>query len=114
LYLSQDSILRQTGWLNSKKQGLPVDRNGDPVPWYTYAMIDFLRRRVSDEHRVFEYGGGYSTLWYAKRVESVVAVEDSEIWAENIRPNLPENGDIIYQSKKKSISLNLQSTARSI
>lgn len=96
-YFGTKNILREKGWFQSERRGVPVDYNGEPTPWYTYPMIDFLEPRLGGTLRVFEYGGGYSTLWYADRVASVVAVEDSKKWAEIVTERLPENGDVIYQ-----------------
>lgn len=76
--------LRDSGWLRSSRLGRPVDRNGGPLPWYTYAAIAFLEPRLDAGMRVFEYGAGHSTLWYAPRVGEVVAVEHDPSWAATI------------------------------
>jgi hypothetical protein len=99
-YFGEDNILRKKGWFDSEKRGVPVDGDGDPTPWYTYPMIDFLEERLTDKLRVFEYGGGYSTLWYADRVGNVVGVEDSEKWAEIVTKRLPDNGNVVYQASE--------------
>jgi protein-L-isoaspartate O-methyltransferase len=39
-------------------------------------------------------------LWYADRVRCVVAVEDSEKWAEIVTQRLPSNGKVVYQASK--------------
>jgi predicted O-methyltransferase YrrM len=43
--------------------------------------------------RVFEYGSGHSTLWWAKRVSHVNTVEHDPGWFEAMRPQLPANVD---------------------
>lgn len=99
-YFGKDNILRNKGWLESERRGVPVNSDGDPTPWYTYSIIDVLERRLAERHRVFEYGGGYSTLWYADRVESVVAVESSKEWVEIVRDQLPTTGRIVYREDR--------------
>lgn len=68
-------VLREEGWLRSYREGVPVRRSGEPIPWYTYSAIAFLDERLPGDATVFEFGAGYSTLWYAARCSRVVAVE---------------------------------------
>src|SRR5262245_66641616 len=83
--------LHDDGWFRSFASGLPVDAAGRPLPWLAYPAIEFLARRVQPEWRVFEYGCGNSTLWWASRVREVIACEHDRAWAERLRPQLPAN-----------------------
>lgn len=96
-YYAKNSYLRQKGWVASERVGAPVDGEGNPSPWYTYPAIDFVEPRLDPTFRVFEFGSGHSSLWYSKRVEEVVAVEDSKGWAENMKQRSPENLKIVHQ-----------------
>jgi hypothetical protein len=40
-----------------------TDKNGEPVPWFTYPTIEYLNHLDLSECSVFEYGMGYSTLY---------------------------------------------------
>ena len=53
----------RTGYFLSGFKMEAVSKNGDPVPWYTYPIIDFLKYRNFDNKTVLEFGGGQSTLW---------------------------------------------------
>lgn len=55
------------------------------LPWFSYAAIDFLGRFLRPSMRTFEYGGGGSTIFFARRTAQVVCVESSEAWANKIR-----------------------------
>jgi methyltransferase family protein len=79
------------GWFRSFEERAPVDRQGEPIPWYTYPAIEFLRTRVRPEMTVFEYGCGNSTLWWAKRVAQVVSVEHDSDWHRRIATRVPPN-----------------------
>lgn len=81
--------LRSDGWLRSLREGQPVDEMGRLIPWLTYPAIDFLARRVRPEWRVFEYGCGNSTLWWAERVAEVKSCEHDREWFERIRARAP-------------------------
>lgn len=90
-------VLRDVGWLRSYREHRPVTRSGEPLPWYTYSAIEFLNDRLPPDAVVFEYGAGYSTLWYARRVARVVAVDPNRDWVERITPALPPNARVVCQ-----------------
>jgi hypothetical protein len=96
-YFADNSYLRQKGWMQSEKEGVPTNSEGDPIPWYTYPAIDFIKSRIKENFRVFEYGSGHSSLWFSDHVKEVVAVEDSKEWADEMADRAPENLKIVYQ-----------------
>ena len=55
------------------------------LPWFSYAAIEFLESFLRPSLKVFEYGGGGSTLFFARRVAHVSCLESSKEWAEKIR-----------------------------
>jgi hypothetical protein len=79
------------GGARSLKEGRCLDRDGGPIPWYTYPAIAFLSAYDFSEATVFEYGAGNSTLWWAGRAAQVTTVESDEGWAEYVRSFLPVN-----------------------
>ncbi len=83
--------LQETGWIESHVSQTSVDTDGQPIPWYRYAAIDFLDERIDAGHNVFEFGSGNSTLWWARRAKSVTAVEHESAWAAKVRAAAPEN-----------------------
>ncbi len=52
----------------------------DEQPWITFKAIDFLNNNLKSSDKVFEYGGGGSTLFFAKRVAEIITVEHNEEW----------------------------------
>src|SRR5438270_13938588 len=50
------------------------------LPWFSYAAIDFLETFLEPHMSVCEYGSGGSTVFFARRVESVVSIEDNRQW----------------------------------
>ncbi len=50
------------------------------LPWFSYAAIDFLQGFLQPHMSVAEYGSGGSTLFFARRVKSVLCVEDNPEW----------------------------------
>lgn len=89
--IQKHSILHKTGWVDSFILGYPCRSDGKPLPWMNYSIISFLEQRLNKTMRVFEFGSGYSTLFYARFVESVVAVEHNREWFETIVPFHPKS-----------------------
>lgn len=54
-------------------------------PWITFGAQRFLDRAVSIKSRVFEYGTGGSTRFFARRVQQVVSVEHDPAWFDKVR-----------------------------
>jgi len=52
----------------------------DARPWLTFTAIEWLEANLTPEMRIFEYGSGGSTLFFASRVQDVVSVEHDPEW----------------------------------
>ncbi len=87
----RDQFLQPSGWLTSKQRLRPVTADGQPLPWFTYGAIEFLHRIVTPSAKVFEFGAGYSTLWWQERVSLVHSVDSDRAWVDELRPKLAEN-----------------------
>ena len=76
--------LKEIGWIKSFILQKPVDDSGNPIPWNTYSFIDFISQRLKKNMSIFEYGSGYSTLYYQKKVNFVASVEHDMDWYNKI------------------------------
>ena len=94
--------LKDIGWINSYLLKMPVDNKNKPLPWVTYPFIDFIEDRLDTTMKVFEYGSGNSTLWYADRVAVVIAVEHDKFWYDKVLNTMPDNVTLNYQEIDKS------------
>lgn len=77
-----------------------VDKNDNPIPWYSYPAIEYLKQLDLKDRTVFEYGSGNSTLFWASRCKSVVSVEDSEEWYKKLVERVPTNVDYLLLTEK--------------
>ena len=82
--------LRDSGWTESHRRQQSVDAEGRPLPWITYGAIHFLEGRVRDTMRVFEYGAGNSTRWWAGKTPHVTSVEHDADWVAQLT-DLPDS-----------------------
>lgn len=60
------------------------------LPWFSYAAIDFLDANLRRDMRVFEFGSGGSTIFFAERCATVRAVEEEPKWAARVRVHAAE------------------------
>jgi len=84
------ALLRQpkyiSPWLRqSARLGTPMDLE---VPFFSYAAIDYLRSVLTTDMTVVEYGGGGSTLFFARRVRRVITIEHDDNWVADISRRL--------------------------
>ncbi len=93
--LVTEGYLARTGWVRSVCEGTVAGPAGEPRPWTTLPFTDFIAPRLKAEWTVFEYGAGASTRFYASRVRAVLAVEHDEIFAAQLRPQLPANARLL-------------------
>lgn len=93
--LVTEGYLERTGWVRATSTGRIQDRRGQPIPWMSYPFVDFIAPRLHAGVRVFEYGAGASTLFFAARVGEVLSVEDDAAFAAALRPRLPANARMI-------------------
>ncbi len=84
------------GWFRSFNEKKPVDKSGNPLPWFSYPMLYFLEKRINSHCTVFEFGAGNSTLWWAERVSRVIACEHNIDWYNVVQKNAPSNVQLIY------------------
>ncbi len=97
LLFNKKSYLRSTGYLESFKRSYPCDASGEAVPWMNYPVIAFLKERLHKGMNAFEYGSGFSTQFYAKRINSVTSVEYNPFWYERVKAMVPENVTVMLK-----------------
>jgi hypothetical protein len=92
--LSTSGYLYKMGWFESYRAGMPINANGLPIPWMTYAAIYFLGNRIHPEMEVFEYSCGNSTLWWSTRVKNIISCEHDREWFERMKSAAPSNASL--------------------
>ena len=94
--LRYNGYLLQRGWFTAYKTGTPVGGKNEPLPWMTYPFISFIEQRLTREMDIFEYGSGYSTLYFAPKVRTIISVEHDIAWLEKMKADIPGNSTINY------------------
>jgi predicted O-methyltransferase YrrM len=88
-------LLKTIGWVETMRRGEIVDAQGSPIPWITYSARYQLEKWLRPSDKVFEYGSGYSSLWFAKRVAEVKSVEHDSLWVTKLHASPDRNRDTI-------------------
>jgi len=65
-------------WKNSLDE--KANSVADRLPWLTFPVIDLLNNKINATSKIFEYGGGGSTLFFLDRAGEVVTVEHDKDW----------------------------------
>lgn len=89
--LLHKGALIEDGWFNSVKKKQSVDKSGNPIPWFSYPSIDFIKSRLNKNMIVFEYGYGGSSQWFAEKVLKIYSVEHNKEWIEIMNPFKKDN-----------------------
>jgi hypothetical protein len=100
--LFKKSPLREWGWFDSFREGRAMDAAGRPIPWFSYAAIEFLTPRIPPRARVFIYGAGDGTKWWAEHAAEVHAVEHDRKWYDLLERELPANAHLQYAPRGSS------------
>lgn len=102
--LSSDrSDLRKTGmwrsWLLGNVCDFFYDANGDVNPWWCESAVDLTKRKIlhTPDIRIFEWGAGNSTLFWAHYAKEVVSVESNLDWYQKMKSLVPANVRIEYR-----------------
>jgi len=72
------------------------------VPWLAFPAIQYLERLISGK-RIFEFGSGMSTLWFARTCRQVISAESDSRWYEIIRrqSQAMPNVQVIHAASKQ-------------
>jgi hypothetical protein len=98
IQLAISSIIKDEGWFLSFYSKKSINKNKEPIPWFSYPAIKFIESRLNKNLSVFEYGCGNSTIWFAGKVKNIISVEHDKTWMDSISSTMPTNAQIIFQT----------------
>ena len=75
-----NKLRTEYGFLESSKKNIPVNDKNEVMPMYTYPCYEWLNSIDWNGSKVFEYGTGYSTIWWQNKNVDYHAVEDNKQW----------------------------------
>ena len=104
-----NKLRTEYGFLESSKRNIPVNDKNEVMPMYTYPCYEWLNSIDWTNNKVFEYGTGYSTIWWQNKNVDYHAVEDNKQWYDmiedktniNYKPGLHKYIQSIYDYNYK-------------
>jgi len=100
-YRNYKILSSELGQFKSMSRWECIDKNDEPVPWYTYPATEYLNQLDFTECNVFEYGSGNSTIYWSKRCKKLCSVEDNSKWYDQIDRKLGSRVDYRLLANKK-------------
>jgi predicted O-methyltransferase YrrM len=64
----------------------------DDNPWIAPEAVSFLKATIKEDWKIFEFGSGWSTLFYASRAGSVISLEHDPAWYDRIGARITTGG----------------------
>ena len=61
-------------------------------PFYTPGAVRYISKYLNPEMKLFEWGAGISSVWYARRIGEYIAVEHNEQWFNRVQISLRNKG----------------------
>ena len=81
-------ILLFPEWLFTNFIGAPY-KNG--TPFFAFEAVEWLENFLAKDMKVFEWGSGGSTMYFARKVDSLTSVEVSPEWHSRVSAVLKKN-----------------------
>ncbi len=108
-------MAKNIGWDFASINGMVLDENQEPMPWYNYSMVAFLKEKLRSDMEIFEFGSGFSTLFYAKHCKCVTSVEisqDCKLWVENSGQTLGLQNFQVHQVQSHTMAGSIENFAQ--
>ncbi|MCK4825281.1 SAM-dependent methyltransferase, partial [bacterium] len=72
-------------------------------PWFSYPAIEWIKHLDLSRTRIFEYGSGNSTIFWAKRCKEIFSVENNPKWYKKISIKLIKykNATLILEKNQR-------------
>ncbi len=80
------------GHQRSKEERESIDKDGNPLPWFTYPAIEYLKQLDIKSYNCLEWGCGNSTFFFAKRTKYILSIEDNLEWHKKVKNKIKELG----------------------
>lgn len=80
-------------------EGQQPDFLAEAKPWMCFPAVERLDQLLDADAKVFEYGSGGSTIYFAQRAREVVSIEHAPAWHLRVQAELDRRGlkNVCYQ-----------------
>lgn len=85
------SFETEYGFKNTFENWSSVDREGKPIPWMTYSANFYLGQLELSKCKIFEWGSGNSSLYFAENALEVTSIESNPDWFDYVEKSKRSN-----------------------
>ncbi len=71
-----------------RENRIRLSRLDDGIPWLSKSAVSFLNTNINSINRVFEYGSGASTIYFANKGVKLVSIEHNREWFEIVKKRI--------------------------
>ena len=83
-----DKLRNEFGFLESSRSSIPVDGYGNVMPLYSYPCYEYIRSMDWKNANIFEFGCGYSSIWWDNVDANVYGVDSNDEWINKIQSSV--------------------------
>ena len=83
-----DKLRNEFGFLESSRSSIPVDGYGNVMPLYSYPCYEYIRSMDWKNANIFEFGCGYSSIWWDNVDANVYGVDSNDEWIGKIQSSV--------------------------
>ena len=91
-----ETVEFEYGHYFSSAQKMSIDKPGNPIPWYTYPAIEYLKQLDFSDKEVYEYGAGNSSLFWARRAKAITSIENDKNWHSFVKNKQGTNQEVLF------------------
>lgn len=88
-----------------------IDKSGNPLPWYTYPAMEYIRHLDLAEKTVFEFGLGNSSLFWSSLTKKTYSVDSDPEWFTLVAKQKRSNMNIYLHELKEKYTECIAQTA---
>ncbi len=103
---ASDLLEKDYGHYNSKVLKKSINALNEPIPWFTYPAIDFIKQLDLKTKVMLEWGSGNSSLFFSTRVKLLYSIEHNEVWFKEVRDFKIMNHTLVFANSDYAIKPN--------
>jgi len=82
----------------------------NPRPWMTDGSVEFIENNLRLSDTVLDFGGGWSTIWWARKVSWITTVEADYVWAAKLLHEMAAHPELIAKWQLKFVACEWSNT----
>ena len=74
------NLFKKYSWEITYTEHKPINMNREELPWFTFPAIEYLSQIDLTQFKIYEWGSGNSSKYFARRCHSIVSIESDKEW----------------------------------